>query len=141
MNDDVKKIRRENLLRALEQRYRSDADAARKTGINRTVLSQIRAGTREIGDRQAAHFERLLGLPDRALDYQDLQAPQEQISERQQAASASDADDIAAHIRSLPPDIRLPLELLARSLSARMQQSSPPVTAQVAALRLERRLG
>lgn len=141
MQSDVKSIRRENLLRLLEQRFRNDTEASRKTGINRTIISQIRAGSRDIGDRQAAQFERLLGLPERALDYPDMTPPSwaDPQPQPEEPSAACESDDIAAHISRLPAEIRLPLELLVRSLTSHVRGQT--ATAHVAPFRLERRHG
>lgn len=106
-------------------KYRSDSEASRETGINRSLISQIRTGIKKIGDRKASQIEEIFGLPYRSLDYPDMKVPV--ADEEALQADEPEMDmEIVATIRELPREVRLPLELALRSIANKIRECEQP---------------
>lgn len=114
---DIKQIRLQNML-ALANGYGRIADFCEKIDMQPSYFSQVKAGTKGIGDDRARRTEVLLELPHGFMDMVHTTASGEKVSD----ASMPDrsAMSLAYIIEELPPIIRERIKGLVYSLASEL---------------------
>lgn len=102
---DNKTIRRENLLGLLKQR-KYDADFARAYDLSDRLISQIKNGTREMGDDLARKMEKAMGKPKGWMDSLQFRSAEDELGAQEamqilQGLTAEDRDAWMKHGRLL----------------------------------------
>lgn len=102
---DSKTIRRENLLGILKE-YRYDADFARAYDLSEGLISQIKNGTRKIGDDLARKIEDRMKKPKGWMDSLQFRSAEDEMSTQEavqilQALTDEDRESWLKHGRLL----------------------------------------
>jgi transcriptional regulator with XRE-family HTH domain len=103
---DIKEKRRQNLLLLIKENssQKNLAKRLEKANIDESYLSQMKTGSRSIGEKTARNIELCLNLPnlwmDGDLDHKTVAAIDEELDQLiDQAYEAGLADDVKAQIR------------------------------------------